>query len=174
MMKEELHGYLEKYVEYWKSERGSLPMVSFDEDCKTNMYIGEIDKYGYIQWNYRKKDSIIDFSDIEKKYDIKLHSDLKEYFNSYYFLYLEGFIDGKLICLESINEERDILAELEYVFENEGKDIFEIGIEGKQDLPLYFEINTGNIMIYDFDNNDKEKLADSLKELFAKLSPISN
>lgn len=173
-MKEELYRYLEKYVQYWKCERDSLPMVPFDEDCDTKMYVGEIDEDEYIQWNYRKKDTIIEFSAIEKKYDIKLHRDLKEYYNSYYFLQLEGFIDGRRICLEPIDEERDIGAELEYIFENEGTDIIEIGIEGRQDLSLYFEINSGNIMAYDFENNYKEKLATSLKELFAKLSPKKN
>lgn len=174
MIKEELHRYLEKYVEFWKNERGSLPMVPYDEDCETKMYLGERDEDEYIQWNYKRKDKIIEFLPIEKKYDIKLHSDLKEYYNSYYFLQLEGFVDGRRIWLDPIDEERDILAELEYIFENEGKHIIEIGVEGKSDLPLYFEINSGNVMIYDFENNDKKILADSLKELFAKLSPKKN
>lgn len=173
-MKEELHGYLEKYIEFWKKERGTLPMIPFDEDCQTKMYVGETDEDEYIQWNYKKNDNVIEFVDIEKKYNVKIHSDLNEYYNSYYFLQLEGFIDGKLIWLDSIDEEKDILGELEYIFENEEKHMIQIGVEGGSDLPIYFEMSSGNIVVYDFENNDNKVLVSSLKELFNKLETKKN
>jgi hypothetical protein len=94
MMKEELHRYLEKYVEHWKNERDSLPMVPFDEDCETKMYVGEIDKDEYIQWNYRKKDNInettvsaprglhkLRLSKLKKEFQIGLKKDLTKEIN---------------------------------------------------------------------------------------------
>lgn len=173
-MKEEVHRCLEKYFEFWAKERGSLPMVSFDKDCDIKMYVGEIDVEGYIQWNYKERNNIIEFSGIEKKYDIRLHNELKEYYNSYNFLQLEGFVDENLILIEPISDEKDILAELEYIFENEGKDLIQIGIDGKSHLPLCYEVNDGNIIVYDYEKKYKKILSNSLKEFFSKLSPKKN
>lgn len=64
-MKKELHNYLEKYFEYWKKERGTFPMVPYDEDLSTEMYLGEVDEDEYIQWRYMENNTIIDFNSIE-------------------------------------------------------------------------------------------------------------
>lgn len=170
-MKEKLKDYLEKYFCFWNEEFGTLPKVPFDEDLKTSMYRGAVDEDEYIEWMYEINTHPFDFEKIENKFNFKINKDLKEFFNSYYFLELQGFIDNELINIDSISEERDILRELEFILENESGDMIQIGITSPEDLPIYFENKSGEVYVVDIENNKAKLLCNSLGEMFNRMIP---
>lgn len=172
-MKDEMKNYMNKYIEMWKKERGTFPMVCFDEDLDTNLYFGKIDDEGYIQWTYKEKENIIDFSELEKKYDMILHKDIKEYYNSFCFIEIEGFFKGKSIYLDGVYDEEEIINNLEYSFESEDKDMINIGMINPDSLALYFDNKSGNIIIYDYERNIKKILSKSFSELFNEMTPLN-
>lgn len=85
---------------------------------------------------------------------------------------LEGFFNNKSIWFNPIDESKDILQELDYIFTNESKELIQIGIYKETDIPLYYNNNNnGNVVIYDWEKEVKDVLTNSLEELFTKLSP---
>lgn len=171
MIKESIKNYLDRYFESWVKNTGSYPTVPFDEDEVSSLYFGEIDKEEYIQWKYAEKKEYTDFSDLEKKFGIKIADDIKGFYNSYYFLELQGFWHNEYVYIEKITEYSDILHEFEYVFENEGTELFPIGMYGSMDLALYLEVSTGNLVTVDYENGSKEVISNSLSDFLDKMVP---
>lgn len=184
-MKEAMLNYLKKFFEYYYKTTGFLPKVPFDEDLDTKLYVGEIDEEGYIQWMYQENPTKIDFEKVKKG---PWRKELWEYVYSYFFLELDGFLDGNLIDLEPIND----VSYLDYDLEQPGpseyseetaqymdpidmkaiENFFYIGnYEGIFDI--YFDNDTGNIVTYDFDYHKKTVIADTFQELFERLTPSS-
>ena len=94
MIKECLKTYLDKYFACYKNYRGTYPAVPYDEEEKSSLWYGEPDEEEYIQWMYKEKDKQTDFSDLENEPELALPDAAKEFYNSYYFLQLQGFYHG--------------------------------------------------------------------------------
>lgn len=170
MLKESLKMYLDKYFDFWIKERGSYPMVPFDSEEESTLYFGEVDKEEYVQWKYKEIEQKIDFDALEKKYGVELPLEIKEYYNSYYFLQLEGFINGKHISMTPIEESTDIIGMLEYYLSEENG-MIALGTYGEMDLQLSIELETGTIIAYDYEWESKSLIADSLTTLFNQMLP---
>ena len=101
MIKEKIKKCLEDNILLWQVETNTLPKIKYDAYMSelTNMYVGKPDSEERIQWKYVPVNRILDFSDLEAEYDIQLPADLKDYYNSYFFLELNGFIDNECIIL---------------------------------------------------------------------------
>lgn len=183
-MKKAILEYLKKYFSYWQDKTGNLPRVPFDKELNTRLYVGNVDESGYIQWTYQENRNKIDFENLDK--EGKLRKEIKEYFGSYQFLELAGFLDGKLVCFEAIDDVEDVIKKVDlekwkkYLKEVEKsvdirdwkalENCIEIGsYEGI--LELYFDNDTGNIVAYDFDWHKKIVIANTFQELFEKLTP---
>ncbi|MDE7204429.1 MAG: hypothetical protein K2O91_21595 [Lachnospiraceae bacterium] len=54
-------------------------------------------------------DRSIDFSELEEEYAVHISNELKEYYNSFYFLELCGFWDNVCITLNKIDDKTDVL-----------------------------------------------------------------
>lgn len=171
MVKESLKTYLDKYFETYMKNRGSYPMVPYDEDEESSLWFGEVNEEEYIQWKYQEKVTQTDFSQLEQEFGVRLPDAAKEYYNSYYFLQLEGFYNKELVFLDNITESRDILQELKYIFENENKKYIPLGMYGDMQLSLCMEIDTGKIVAIDYDNDSVETVADSLEKLLDEMRP---
>lgn len=59
--------------------------------------VGEVDEEDYIQWMYKEKEEQINFSELEKELNLVFPDAVKEFYNSYYFLELQGFYNGENI-----------------------------------------------------------------------------
>ena len=86
------------------------------------------------------------------------------------FLQLEGFINGQHVSLNPIVDESDILNLLEYCL-NENNKMIIIGTYGNMQLQLCFEIETKEIIAYDYEYGSKERVTYSLADLFDKMFP---
>ena len=82
MLKEVKKKYLVVYFKGYEDYFKSLPALPYNEDEPSNLYVGEIDKVGWIQWQYVPADRIIDFSGLEEEYNIHISEELKEYYIS--------------------------------------------------------------------------------------------
>ena len=171
MVKESLKAYLDKYFEEYMKYMGSYPVVPYDEEEESTLWFGEVDEEEYIQWKYKEKKIQTDFSQLEKEFGLILPEAAKELYNSYYFLKLEGFYHGESVFLDSISDNRDILNELKYVFENESKKYIPIGFYSCMDLLLCMEIDTGKIVAVDYEIDRADIIADSLEKMLDEMIP---
>lgn len=174
MIKEKIKNCLEANVALWQMEANSLPKVNYDEDTyeESNLYIGEPDDEGRIQWKYAPVNRILDFSELEMKYNIHLSEDLKAYYNAYFFLELKGFINNECISFNPLYEAVDVLENLDYFLSGEEDyEITDFIILGTYGHKYPFGINkTGNGQVVVLnDGNEEYVLAESLDKLFSLL-----
>ncbi|MBN3522642.1 SecY-interacting protein Syd [Paenibacillus apiarius] len=71
-------------------------------------YQSELDEDEYVYWEPKVKEKQEDFEAIEADIDLRVHSSIKEYFNSFWFLNLQGFYNSKLISLGPVEPDKDI------------------------------------------------------------------
>lgn len=177
MIKENLKIYLDKYFEAFKKIFGHNPTVPYDEDEESSLWIGEMDDEEYIQWMYLEKETVTDFSNLEKEIGLVLPEQLKEFYNSYYFLELQGFCDGEHVYFDSVSDTRDIINDLHIEEVNE-KNYLHMGIYSNMDLELCMEIETGKMVSVDYEGDLEEVrvdvIADSLEELLKKMTATRN
>lgn len=174
MIKESLKAYLDNYFEMYKNSMGTYPTVPYEEE-ESSLWFGEMDEDEYIQWMYKVKETETNFSELEAELDLEFPDELKEFYNSYYFLELQGFYNGEHLYFDSISDTRDILNEL-YITKIKGKNYLYMGKYSCMDIELCMEIDTGRMVSADYEGDDVEiiieVLTDSLEELLSKMSPV--
>ena len=168
MLKEVLKKYIDAYCKVYEDEWKSLPKLPYDEDEPSNLYVGEINEDGWIQWQYVTVDRIIDFSGLEKEYNIHFSEELKEYYNSYYFLDLCGFWNNRCITLDKIDNTIDVLEDFRCELDNNRKTMITIGTDSCNCL-IGVKIDSGQVVLCDWENEEEFVLFDSLTEFFSKL-----
>ncbi len=176
MIKDKIKNCLEENIILWQTEANSLPKIKFDEYTyeKSNLYVGDSDTEGRIQWHYTPVSRILDFSDLEMESHIVLPQDLKDYYNAYFFLELNGFIDGECISFDPLDEMDDVLENLVYFMSGEEDEKF--GTTNLIILGIYehkypfgiSKIGNGQVVAV-MEDNEEYVLAESLYELFTRL-----
>ncbi len=176
MIKEKIKNCLEENIALWQLETNSLPKINFDQYTyeTSNLYVGKPDTEGRIQWHYAPANRVLDFSKLEMEYHVALPQDLKDYYNAYFFLELNGFIDDECISFEPLDQIDDVLENLEFFISGEEDEKFgttDFIILGTYGHKYPFGISkTGNGQVVAIMEEDKEYvLAKSLCELFARL-----
>lgn len=173
-MKIALHDFFDKYIEMWKSFSGSAPRIAFDEDIQPMLYVSEMDENEYICWLPNSKDVVTDFSLIENDYNIVINQDIKDYFNSYWFLELKGFYNGTNVILEPVipgKELNNFIQQLQgyYMIYNELSYI-PIGFEANNNNLIVVNNADGRVYFDDLERKEKVYVAESLKEFISKIS----
>lgn len=170
MLKEKIKKYLDEYFKRWREDHNSLPQIGYDDSKMSSLYVGEVLNEEYIQWQYVPVNRIIDFSELEKKYHICISEEIKEYYNSYFFLDLDGFVEDEYIWFDPIEETTDVLSELEWSYTNEeAHGIIFIG-SGAND-PMGVKISNGNVIFWNEECERETFVANSLTELFSNITP---
>lgn len=169
MLKEVLKKYIDAFFKGYDDDLKSLPVLPYDEDNPSNLYVREMDNDGWIQWQYVPVDRIIDFSEVEEEYSIHISTELKEYYNSFYFLELCGFWDNVLIMLDKIVYTTDVIKKFRNALNN-NRNMITIGTDGRNCL-ICVKIDSGCVIVDDWECEKEYVLADSLSEFFSKLKP---
>ncbi|MGM7722854.1 SecY-interacting protein Syd [Metabacillus sp. Hm71] len=109
-----------------------------------------------------------------KELGLKIHKSIKEYFNSYWFLNLQGFYDSRLVNLEPVEPGKRVLEffqSMKQYEENNGREFkyIQIGFISPEDLAINVDNDTLQIFIEDYETEENELLADSLVELISNL-----
>lgn len=166
--------YFESYLLKWSEWNGTFPQIPFNAEIDQYLYVGEKDEEGYIFWKPREKDEYDDFQKFEKKLNVTLHSDIKEYFNSYWFLEMIGWIGNCNISLFPVTPGIE-----PYLFTERVQDYLSLKQREEIYIPIGFESSgmlilmnnrTGEIVVEDFETEECRYLSTSLKELISKLS----
>lgn len=186
MLKDALRDYLDLYAECWEKEFGHPPMVDAEITEEPSIcFVGEADDEGYIQWKYVEQPDPIDFDAIENQYQIHVCEDVKQLYNSYIFLELQGFLDGQRVHFDPVTDETKDL----FFPSDDAPPIDQyphlviIGLYGPMDVSLCVDIVTGKVYSWDLDDytyeyenedryKDPELIADSLTDLLTRLTPM--
>lgn len=145
----------------------------FDEDVDPLFYIGEIDEDDYIYWRPVEKTDYDDFKSMEEILNIRVHHSVIEYFNSYWFVDLDGFINDHYVKLESvipnigIEPYKKVLVGYKKNHNNK-LDYIPIGIEGNG-LIVVVDNKNGSVYLEDFERSSFEILSESIEQLILSL-----
>ncbi len=145
----------------------------FDEEVDPLIYVGEVDEDEYISWRPVEKKVATDFSSLEEKLGINIHGSIVEYFNSYWFADLDGFIKDHYIKLESVLPEAGIesygnlLSGYKSNHNNKIENI-PIGIEGNG-LIVVVNNQDGSVKLEDYERNSFEVISESIEQLILAL-----
>lgn len=172
-IKDVMNGYFKLRKEYFDKGLDFLFKTEYNEEIDSFIYQGEMDDDEEILWKPVVKNTNHDLKEIEERLDIKFHSSVNEYFNSYWFADLDGFIDSHYIRLEAVlpNIELDSFeSTLEGYKNNHGNrlDKIPIGIEGNG-LIVVLDNKNGRIELEDFERGSLDVISNSLMELISSL-----
>jgi hypothetical protein len=172
-MKQALEEHFKRKYLRWKQYKNSLPVICWDEDVPPFMYVGEVNSEGYVQWKAAEKDEVYDFKQIQDEFNFILNNDIKEYFNSYWFLELTGKYRDYSIILEPVIPGiglRDFHFNLEEYFKSHRNQLnyIPIGFEANG-LPIVMNNETGKVYIEDYENGSYKEIAYSIEELINQL-----
>ena len=103
-----------------------------------------------------------------------LHYSIKDYFNSYLFLSLEGLYHSNYIYLEPVEPDKDLLSyfkNLKNYEESQRKEFryIQIGFISPDEMAINVDNETGKIYIEDYETNELKLLANSLEELIEEI-----
>ncbi|OMC63519.1 SecY interacting protein Syd [Paenibacillus odorifer] len=171
-MKEAMNQYFSLRKEIAEEGLDFLFKTPFDEDVESLIYIGEVDEDEYISWQPVEKD-FYDFNSLEEDLGVRIHPSVIEYFNSYYFADLDGFIKDHYIKLESVLQKADIdsysntLKGYKNNHDNKLENI-PLGIEGNG-LNVVVDNEDGSVKLEDFERNSFEVISESIELLITSL-----
>ncbi|PCN42166.1 SecY interacting protein Syd [Brevibacillus laterosporus] len=172
-MKKIMDQYFERFKKKWKEYNNTLPQIAWNEEVAPFIYRGEKDEYGYISWLPIEKGTITNFKEFEINAGAELHQSLKQYFNSFWFLELAGWIGTHNINLYPVVpgiEPEKFLSGLNAFAETKGGifNYIPIGFESNGML-VVVDNNTGSVYIEDFETEEYEKLSNSIEDLISQL-----
>ncbi|WP_276357574.1 SecY-interacting protein Syd [Cohnella caldifontis] len=145
----------------------------FDVEVDSLIYVGEVDEDEYISWRPVEKNVTNDFSLLEEKLGIKIHGSVVEYFNSYWFADLDGFIKDHYIKLESVLPKADLesYSNLLSGYKSNHNNKIEkipIGIEGNG-LIVVVDNQDGSVKLEDYERNSFEVISEGIEQLILSL-----
>lgn len=172
-IKKAMQGYFSLRKELADEGLDFLFMTPFLEDVDPLIYAGEVDEEGYVTWNPVEKREFHDLKTLEEALDTRIHPSIIEYFNAYWFVDLEGFIQDHNVNLESVQPGkfvqsfRDLLIGYKNNHDSKLAHI-PIGIEG-DGLIVVVDNEDGSVKFEDFERNSYEVLSESLEQLISTL-----
>ncbi|WP_252225282.1 SecY-interacting protein Syd [Clostridium sp. ZBS2] len=175
-VKKALDKYFEKMIKGYSKTKQGLPMTPKEGIDNIGIYVGKSNEDDWCKWKPIKKNKINSFEHIEKILCVNINNDIKEYFNSYWFLELEGKFKKKDITLEVVVPERELemfqnkLIGYKEAHNNELKYI-PIGMEEEHGYLIFMENSTGKIKIENHDKGTFRTIANNLEELLTILEP---
>ncbi|UAC48710.1 SecY-interacting protein Syd [Bacillus aquiflavi] len=173
-IKKALDHYFKELISVWDKKYGTYPKAPWDEEIDPLLYLSSPDEEEYVYWKPIEKVELDDFTKIEKELGINIHYAIKEYFNSYWFLNLQGFYGSRLVNLEPVEPGKPILRffqTMKRYEENNGREFryIQIGFASPEDMAIIFDNETGKILIENYETEENEFLANSLSELINNL-----
>lgn len=178
MISKIIEEFYQKLCEVWELNNSSLPKVPYNKNNNSDFYIGDRDKDGYVQWKIIKVTKPVAKNSLFEELGIKLHDDIYDLLNSWYFLDICGFIGEDEITLHNITPETIPSVFLRRRYEslainNERVRYVQIGDynTSEESLFLCIDNDTGEIVCYDSESMSVHIVSESMEELIQKLTP---
>ena len=173
-VKQAMKAYFDSLVDQvWQTDR-ELPRAEVVEDADSLIYVGEPDRDGYVQWRPTEKNKVDDLGTLERRLGISLHSSVKEYFNSYWFLYLGGHLQRWAVRLFPVVpglELAGFAASLEDLLKEHGHNWpwAPIGLETNTGFSVVVNARTGEVAAWNDETGVAEALAADLPSLIKEV-----
>lgn len=171
VMKDAMSKYFNLRKEYFDKGLDFLFKTPYNEEVNSFIYQGEMDEEE-ILWKPIEKNNKTSLRTIEESFEFKLHTSIDNYFNSYWFADLDGFIGNHYIRLEPVlpNVELDSFESNLEGYKNNHNKVHKtpIGVEGNG-LIVVLDNVSGKVELEDFERGSFEEISDSLEELIASL-----
>ena len=93
-MKEAFETFFEEMTQNYLKERGIPPQAPCNEERRpTGLFLLEtLNDKGYAQWKPRLQEETMSFDNVENKLGFSIHSQIKDFLSTYWFLALDGII----------------------------------------------------------------------------------
>ncbi|OOF04164.1 SecY-interacting protein [Salinivibrio sp. MA607] len=96
----------QNYVTAWQHQYQSLPCsdeyIGLSSPCMVS------DNAHQVQWQPVKRETAADFTNVEKGISLRLHSDIKDFYNGFYCADLPVRFAGESICLVQVWSDDDL------------------------------------------------------------------
>ncbi|RUO25398.1 SecY-interacting protein [Aliidiomarina minuta] len=159
-------------------EQDLLPQTDYMEEWSGTCYQGEV-KYGLIGWKPCKQEPEFDFSAIEKGLELSLHTDVAEFYGSFYAgdLHLsyagEDFTLLQVIHPQDADRlQRNLIGHVLMQQRLKQEVTLFVGVgTSSEDLIISVDNKTGVVGLEYVGKEQHAKLANSLAELLANATP---
>ena len=184
-MKEAFETFFEEMTQNSIEKTGFPPKLPCNEAKRpTGLFLLDtLDKQGYAEWKPKLQEKAVSFEEIEKELGFSIHTQIKEYLSTYWFIGLEGKIqssEGRVsLSLSSITPYSDINDIIRRRFDNEethylsDHKYFLIGtyckIDGNDEYVVQVNNDTGEVTAVDVMDKYSVKLANSIEELLMNM-----
>lgn len=161
-------------MQYYAKTKEGYPQIPWNSNVDSKIYVGNKKESGWISWKPIEKDIKEDFLEIEKELGVQIHEDIKEYYNSFWFLSLTVPINGHNYIMKNVAPGREFFGLLRQW--KECKNYFKddlyliLGQESNGGYDLMINNNNGKIYSFSHSKNKLELLADNLADFL--LTPL--
>lgn len=170
--------YFSKLEDLWLLNRKTFPQVPYIDNMPKIIYKGIRNQSDYIEWKPIDNKEY-DFRIIEEELGFSLHSDIKEYFTSYWFLRMDGLINNIEVSLTPITPLVDIkvfIIERYKISLKQGRDVknIEIGFVEFDDADgflLLVDNVSGKVEWLDPEKEESGFVSESLYKLITDMEP---
>lgn len=181
-IKDAMRQYFPRLISRYKSVGEEYPIIAVPDGTNNILLLSQINNSDWFYWLPIEKNTKTDFSEIEIKYGHTLHSEIKDYYNQYWFYILNGnvYIDEQMgtdmIQLERVvpgYEIHDLDAHIERYYCGGNINNFRmIPVGFVQNVFVVVDNLTGEVFVDDrLEFGKFRKIADGLAELINKLEP---
>lgn len=187
-MKEAFDTFFEEMTQNYIKERGVFPQAPCNESKRpTGLFLLDtLNEDGYAQWKPQLQDKAVYFDNVEKELGFSVHTQIKEFLSTYWFLYLDGKVQSSrgevTLRLDGITPYIVLDALIKYNFDDEETHFlhdhkyFLIGtyckIGGNDSYLVQVNNDTGEVTAVDVMDKISVKLADSIEELLFNMKGI--
>lgn len=167
-VKEALKIRFDYMMKHYSTTKEKYPQIPWNPNIDSKIYVGEKKESGWISWKPIEKDVLEDFSEIEKELDVKIHEDVKEYYNCFWFLSLGVPMGKQNYIMKNVAPGREFFEILRQW--KECKSYFKddlyltLGQENNGGYDLMINNNTGEIYSFSHNNNKLELLSANLAD----------
>ena len=169
--------YFEALEILYKNETGDLPYFPYDPTLPPIIYVGIPTKEEWIRWRAVEKDTITDLVELEEQLHIRFHASISEYFNSYWFAFLNGTVAESNYALLPVlpDRETDKFAALQVEYAkycallNRPMEYSPIGSEIESGNAIVVNNTNGKVFVEDAEAQTMELISESLADFIEML-----
>lgn len=169
--------YFDALETLYKNETGDLPYFPYDVTLLPIIYVGTPTKEEWIRWRAVEKDTVTDLTKLEEQLHVKFHSSIFEYFNSYWFAFLNGMVAESECELLPVLPGREIdefvVSQFQYLqyctLLNRPMEYTPIGSEVESSNAIVVNNMNGKVFVEDIEAQTYKQISDSLASFIEML-----
>lgn len=176
-MKQAFDQYFENLREFSQKIYNTKPTVFYSDNLNKHLLVMPPNVEGEVEWYPVLQNKKFDFCDIENKLGFEMSKDLKSYYSSYLFLYLDGKFGKVYLYFHPLMFQETIPSTIllhyhngQYVFPNTR--IFSMGsaiVNGDDSLLIFYDNTALQVFYYESEKNEKCILSDSLEYIIGQM-----